>query len=152
MKTTDTISIRGEVSLVLTDTVTGKVKAKRQVNNLVVQGGKDLIAANFAGNAADTVTHIEVGTNSPPTAASLAQTALVSALTPRLTVSESVTANPATIIYGVVIGPGVHTASIGEAGLFTAITDGTMVARTTFAAIPKGADDMLTITWTLIFG
>jgi hypothetical protein len=148
----DMISLRGEVSIVLTDAITGRVKARRNINNLVVQGGKDLIAANFAGTAADTVTHIALGTNTPVTAAASSQTALMDPLTPRVSAADTVTTNPATIEYSAVFGPGVVTASIGEAGLFTASTGGAMVARTTFAAIPKGASDMLTITWTLIFG
>lgn len=150
-KITDGIVIKGQVSIVLTD-VDGKVKARRNISNLVVQGGKDLIAANFAGTAADTVTHIALGSNSPVTAASVAQTALVTPLTPRVSAADTITTNPATIEYSAVFGPGVVTASVGEAGLFTASTGGAMVARTTFAAIPKGADDLLTITWTLIFG
>ena len=84
MKISDSIQIRGEVSIVLRDATTNKVKAKRQVNNLVVQGGKDLIASNFAGNSADTVTHIALGGNDPATAAALTQTVLVDPYTPRV--------------------------------------------------------------------
>ena len=152
MKISDSIQIRGEVSIILRDATTNKVKAKRQVNNLVVQGGKDLIASNFAGNSADTVTHIALGGNDPVTAASLTQTALVDPYTPRVSATETVNSNPASIVYEATFGPGVVVDSIGEAGLFTASTGGIMVARTTFAAIPKDTNDLLTITWTILFG
>lgn len=152
MNIQDSITVRGVVGIVLTDATTGKVKARREVNNMVVQTGKDLIAANFAGLSADTVTHIGVGTNTPATPAASTQTALVDPITPRVSASDTVNTNPATIVYEAVFGPGVAVGSVGEAGLFTASTAGTMVARTTFANIPKGANDLLTVTWTLIFG
>lgn len=152
MNLKETIGIVGIVDIVLQDATTGQIKARRHVNNMVVQSGKDLIAANFAGTSADSVSHIEVGGNTPVTAAANGQIVLVTPLTPRVAATETVNANPATLVYEAVFGPGVVVDSIGEAGLFTAATAGTMVARTTFAAIPKGANDLLTITWTLVFG
>lgn len=148
----ETIGIVGVVDIVLQDATTGQIKARRHVNNMVVQSGKDLIAANFAATSAESVTHIEVGGNDPVTAAANGQTALVDPHTPRVAATETVNSNPATLVYEAVFGPGVVTDSIGEAGLLTASTAGILVARTTFAAIPKGANDLLTITWTLVFG
>lgn len=152
MNLTETISIRGEVKISLIDSKTGIVKAKRNINNLVVQSGKDLIAAVFNGSSTATVTHVELGTNTPVTAAALTQTALVDPVTPRVAVTKTLNSNPATIEYEATFGPGVATGSIGEAGLLTAASAGTLVARTTFASIPKGADDLILVNWTLIFG
>ena len=148
----DLLSIKGKVGLVLSDADTGEIKTRRQVDNLVVQIGKDLIAAKFAGTSTATITHIGFGGNSPVTSASLSQTSLVSAYTPRLAASQVLNSNPATIVYSASLGAGVLTENIGEVGLFTALTGGTMVARTTFTVIPKGPNDLLTITWTIIFG
>lgn len=150
MQLKDNIGVIGQVSIVLMDAETGQIKTRREINNLVVQTGKNLVAANFAGTSSDTVTHIALGGGT--TAASSGQTALVTPYTPRVACTTNVTANPATVVYESTFGPGVVTNSIAEAGLFTASTAGTMVARTTFSAIPKGANDLLVVTWTLIFG
>jgi hypothetical protein len=150
MKLEDTFGTIGQVSIELKDEH-GNVKAKRHINNLVVQVGKDLIAARFAGVVgANGVSHIGLGSGT--TAASLAQTALVTPITPRVATAQTVTANPASIVFTATFAGGVATGSISEAGLFTALTSGTMIARTTFAAIPKAANDVITVTWTLIFG
>lgn len=151
MQIQDTFSPRGEVDIILKDKF-GAVKTKRRINNLVVQTGKNLVAAAFHGSASDTVTHIGVGSNTPPAAASLGQTALVSEVTPRIATGSTLNSDPATIVYTATFGAGVATGDIAEAGLFTALTSGTLVARTTFSSIPKEADDVLEMTWTLIFG
>lgn len=151
MRIQDTFTPRGEVDIILKDK-TGVVKTKRRINNLVVQTGKNLIAAAFHGSTADTVTHIGVGSNTPATAASTSQTALVDEVSPRIAAGSTLNSNPATIVYTATFGAGVATGAIAEAGLFTSLTSGTLVARTTFSSIPKEADDVLEITWTLIFG
>lgn len=149
-KTKDTIGIKGEVELVLYDE-RGNVKTRRKINNLVVQSGKNLIAGVFHGSGSGTITHVGVGTgNTPP---DLAQTALVTEIPGRRPVGTPVLGtSPATITYSVSYAAGQGTGTIGEAGMFTAATAGTMVARTAFTPIPKGANDVLGITWILIFG
>ena len=116
---------------------------------IVVQTGKNLIAANFFGSVSDTVSHIQVGTNSPATAAALSQTALVSPLTPKASATGTLNSDPANIVYTATFGAGVATGNVAEAGL---LASDTLVARTTFSAIPKEADDVIEITWTLNFG
>lgn len=49
--------------------------------------------------------------------------------------------------YVATFGPGVGTAAITEAGIFNAASAGTMLARTAFPVINKGALDTLTLTW-----
>jgi hypothetical protein len=44
-------------------------------------------------------------------------------------------------------GAGVATGAITEAGVFNALTAGTMLCRTVFSVINKGALDTLVITW-----
>ncbi|WP_217468724.1 hypothetical protein, partial [Staphylococcus aureus] len=44
---------------------------------------------------------------------------------------------------------GEATGSVSEAGLFSAITAGTMFSRVTFPAVPKGVGDELKITWVI---
>lgn len=152
MNIKDGIDIRGEVFVRCFNTKTNKEVAKRKISNLVVRGGKDLVASVFAGLSADTVTHVELGSNTPPEAPSASQTELVDPHTPRVSVTPTVSTGPASIVYEAEFGPGVVTGDVAEAGLFTASTGGVMVARTTFASIPKGADDKITVTWTILFG
>ena len=41
------------------------------------------------------------------------------------------------------------TGAITEAGLFNASSSGTMLCRTVFSVVNKGASDAMTITWTV---
>lgn len=152
MEIKNSIDITGQVDILCRDATTKKVKHRRHVNNLVVQGGKDLFASAAAQIATEKVTHIELGENDPATPASLIQTALVSPHTPRVAVSETVNANPASIVFNNTFGAGVVVGDVGEAALYTNLTAGVMVARTTFSSIPKEANDELIVTWTILFG
>ena len=44
---------------------------------------------------------------------------------------------------------GSGTGAITEAGVFNASSGGTMLCRTVFSVVNKGADDSMTITWTI---
>lgn len=48
-------------------------------------------------------------------------------------------------------GPGNAVGAITEAGVFTASSGGTMLARQVFAVINKDSDDSLEITWEITF-
>jgi hypothetical protein len=78
------------------------------------------------------------------------QTALVTesarvALTSTTQVTTTTT-NDA-IQYVATFNPGTATAAITEAAILNAASAGTMLARTVFSVINKGANDTLTITW-----
>ena len=53
MQIQDKINPLGEVDIVLKNKF-GRIKTKRKIKNLVVQTGKNLIAANFFGSVSDT--------------------------------------------------------------------------------------------------
>jgi hypothetical protein len=53
----------------------------------------------------------------------------------------------AVVTYVATFGPGVGTGAIVEAGIFNAASSGTMLCRTVFSVVNKGADDAMTITW-----
>lgn len=150
MKIIDGLPIKGIVSVVCRDTKTGKIKARRQVNNLVVQSGLNLAAAALKGETIVPLSLIALGENDPVTLASIEQTELVSPHTPSVSATVVLNQSPATIVYTATFGAGVVVGDVGEAGLFNA--DDLMGARTTFSNIPKGPDDEITVTWTLIFG
>ena len=41
------------------------------------------------------------------------------------------------------------TGAVTEAGIFNAASGGTMLCRTVFSVVNKGADDSLSVTWTI---
>ena len=140
------IQSAGQVSFVLTDK-NGNVKQQGS-KNLVVNPGLAFIVSRMINTAAAAMSHMAVGTGT--TAAAAAQTALVTesarvALTSSTIVTTTVTGD--SVQYIAAFGPGVGTAAITEAGLFNAASVGTMLARTVFPVINKGANDTLTLTW-----
>lgn len=136
----------GQVSFVLTDE-NGNIKQQGS-KNLVVNPGLAFIVSRMIGTSAAVMSHMAIGTGT--TAAAAAQTALVNestrvALTSSTTVTTTVTNDSAQ--YVATFGPGVGTAAITEAGIFNAASAGTMLARTVFPVINKGALDTLALTW-----
>jgi hypothetical protein len=87
-----------------------------------------------------------LGTSS--TAAAGGQTALVSQTASRVALSSTTVTSNA-VQYITIFTAGVCTGAITEAGIFNASTSGTMLARTVFSVVNKGASDAMTITWTI---
>jgi hypothetical protein len=52
-----------------------------------------------------------------------------------------------TVTYAATFPAGTATGAVTEAGIFNNSTGGTMLCRTTFAEINKGADDALAVSW-----
>ena len=61
--------------------------------------------------------------------------------------SSTVTDNE--IVYVDTFAAGTGTGAITEAGIFNASSGGTMLCRTVFSVVNKGASDAMTITWTV---
>jgi hypothetical protein len=118
----------------------------REIDNLVVTAGKTLVAARLAGGGSN-VTHMAVGTSTA--AASASQTALSSELDRNGLTTSGGTASSNTVQYACTWNAGDGTGALTEAGLFTASSGGTMLARTVFSVVNKGANDSITITWTI---
>jgi hypothetical protein len=142
----DFVKAEGKVTLVLTGS-DGAVKETREVENLVVQVGLNYIASRMKDATATAMTHMEVGTSS--TAASLAQTTLVAAVSASRTALTSTTVTTSSVAYACTFNAGTGTGALTEAGIFNASSAGTMLCRTVFSVINKGAADTLTITWTI---
>lgn len=143
---TDKVKARGLVTFTLIDE-SGKIK-EQQDHNLVVDPGLAYIASRMKDTSAAAMSHMAVGTST--TAEADAQTALLAesarvALTSTTIVTTSVTND--SVQYVATFNPGTGTAALTEAGLFNDPTTGTMLARTVFPVINKGALDTLTITW-----
>lgn len=144
MKTNSSISVVGTPRIVVTDR-DGKVKYDFSVPNLVVTSGKNFIASRMVGTTPAVMSHMAVGTGA--TAAAAGDTTLQTELT-RVALSAS-SATGAVATYTANFAAGVGTGAITEAGIFNASSAGTMLCRTTFPVVNKGADDSMSITWTV---
>ena len=142
---TDELKVTGSVNVVIHDD-SGKQKENFTIPNLVVTTGLAYIASRMKDATATAMTHMAVGTGS--TAAAAGNTALETQLGSRVSLtSTTVTSN--STAYVATFGAGVGTGALTEAGIFNASTSGTMLCRTLFAVINKGAADTMTITWTI---
>ena len=123
----------------------GKVKDSREVKTLVVQAGLDFIASRMKETTADVMSHMGIGTGSSAAASSdttLGTEAARQALT-------STTVNNNAVSYVASFAAGSGTGAITEAGVLNAASGGTLLCRTVFSVVNKGASDSMTITWTI---
>lgn len=147
----DSINVTGEVNILVTDK-DGNIKDKKHIPNLVVTAGKNHIAARIsgllsgAGAEGAIISHMAygIGTIAP----AITDINLVSTLGARRVItgiSHTAATNTVTITANFTGSSG----NITEAGLFNALTGGTMICRTTFGSSPVVVSDTLTITWTI---
>jgi hypothetical protein len=142
----DAIKMTGNLKLVLTDEH-GNVKQEEEIKNLVVTVGKGFIASRMKDATATAMTHMEVGTGT--TAAAVGDTALQTAVASSRVTLTSTTVTTNNVAYVASFPAGTGTGALTEAGLFNASSSGTMLCRTVFSVINKGAADTLGITWTV---
>ena len=143
----DSLKTKGVVQVQLLD-ANGNVKESREIPNLVVNSGLAYIASRMRDATATAMSHMAVGSGS--TAAVAADSALGTqlarvALDSTTLVTTTVT-NDA-VQYVATFAAGTGTGAVTEAGIFNASSAGTMLCRTVFAVINKGALDTLVITW-----
>ena len=141
-----TLKLSGRLTLCLYGP-DGQLKERREVDNLVVGAGLGHIASRMTSTASDVMSHMQLGTGS--TAATAANTALETALSPRnaLTSTTLGGAYNQQLTYLATFIAGEATGTLREAGIFNASSGGTMLCRTVFSAISKGAGDTLEVTW-----
>jgi hypothetical protein len=137
----------GELKIVVTDKH-GKVKEARTEKNLVVTTGLTYIAARMTDTSQPTdMSHMAVGTGT--TAVVIADTALETELARVALTGAEGAPSTNTIVYTASYGAGTGTGALTEAAVLNAASTGTMLCRTVFSAVNKGADDSITITWTI---
>lgn len=147
-ETTDNLTLRGEMRLVLRDEK-GRFKARRVVKNLIVTVGKnDIMDQLLASPTLGKPTHMAVGTGA--VAAAAGDTTL-GAESARVALTSKTRATNVLTMVGD-YAAGVATAALTEAGVLTAASAGDLYSRAVFAAINKGANDTLKITWTYTGG
>lgn len=122
----------------------GNLKEVHNLKNLITDLGKAFIAGRMSASGTPTAMGwMSIGTGT--TAAAGAQTTLVTEGGRVALTSTTVSTN--TVTYVATFGAGVGTGAVTEAGIFNASSAGTMLNRTVFSAINKGASDTITITW-----
>lgn len=128
-----------------------RVIEERNIKNLVVNLGRNTIAARIAGNTQPNVSFMSVGTSG--TGVSYTDTGLITLVSGSNTAISSATVSANVITYSATFSPGVGTGALQEAGLFTGFgsstTSGNLFCRTTFSTVNKGAADTVIITWTV---
>lgn len=122
----------------------GKLKQEQNVKNLVVTTGKGFIAGRMVGTPT-AMSHMAIGSGTADPA--VGDTTLGTELG-RVSLTSSA-ASGAVVTYIASFGAGTGTGAVTEAGIFNAGSAGTMLCRTEFAVLNKGADDSLSITWTV---
>jgi hypothetical protein len=140
----DIVKMKGELRITVTNPE-GNVKHEVVVPNLVVTAGKNFIASRMEGTSSNVMSHMAIGTGT--TAAAVGDTALETQAGRVALTSTTVTTN--SVAYVATFPAGTGTGAITEAGIFNASSGGTMLCRTVFSVINKGAADTLGITWTV---
>jgi len=115
----------------------------RDIDNLVVTTGKGYVASRMKDATATAMSHMAVGTGN--TAAAAGDTAL-GGESARVTLT-STTVSGAVVTYVGTFPAGTGTAALTEAAILNASSSGTMLCRTVFAVVNKGANDSMSIQW-----
>jgi hypothetical protein len=146
------VKLKGSVTVTLTGP-DGNVKQTHTNHNLVVTVGKSYLATwlTAASQAGAFMSYVGLGTSSSGPASG--DTTLGAELSGGgyarvvgvLSSASNVWTNTATF------GPGNGTGALTEAGLFTAITSGTMFAHQVFSTYNKAIGDTLSIVWNVSF-
>jgi len=140
----DNFKLKGRVDLVLSNQ-DGKVKEIITIPNLVVNTGKNFIAARMASAANAVMSHMAVGNGN--VAAAITDTTLGTEIARVALTGNSASAN--SVVYSASFIAGTGTGAITEAGIFNASSGGEMLCRTVFAVVNKTAFDTLNVTWTV---
>ena len=140
----DSSKVTGSVNVVVRGD-DGAIKQEFTVPNLVVDTGLDYIASRMEGTSDAVMSHMAVGTGT--TAAASGDTTLETEAARQTLTSTTVTDNA--VAYVATFAAGTGTGALTEAGILNASSGGTMLCRTVFSVINKGASDSMTVTWTV---
>lgn len=138
------IKATGRLNVVLKDE-SGAVKDSREINNLVVTTGLGYIASRMKDVTEDAMSHMAIGSGT--SAAAAGDTTLGTQLAREALSSTTVAGGVVT--YASSFAAGTGTGAVTEAGILNDATTGTLLCRTVFDVVNKGANDTLAITWTI---
>lgn len=143
----DIVKMKGDVRITVVNQ-SGTVTQEYEYPNLVVNTGKNHMAARLANMTTDgsAITHMAIGTDK--TSPTIVDTSLISQLGARSSVTLAHTVNTSYMTATASFTGGSYASTnICEAGLFTASTAGLLICRTTFAPFTILSTDMVGITW-----
>tara|TARA_B100000586_G_scaffold266046_1_gene238592 strand:- start:436 stop:861 length:426 start_codon:yes stop_codon:yes gene_type:complete len=135
----DDLEMKGRLVIQINDEIV------QEVDNLVVTTGKNYVASRMKDATATAMSHMAVGTNS--TAAAAGDTALGTEAGRAALTSTTVSTN--TVTYVGTFAAGTGTGALVEAGILNASSSGTLLCRTVYTTVNKGANDSMTITWVI---
>ena len=135
----DGLKLKGKLAISLN----GKII--QEVDNLVVTAGKSYVASRMKDATATAMSHMAIGSGS--TAAAASDTALGNQLG-RVALTSTTVSN-AVVTYVASFPAGTGTGAVTEAAILNASSGGTMLCRTVFSVVNKGASDSMTVTWTV---
>lgn len=142
----ENMNLKGHIHITLRGS-DGNIKEERDINNVVVTVGKTYLATWLTAATQATSFMSWIGLGSGVTAANASDTNLETPVGARLQGTLSSSSNIWT--NSRTFGAGASTGTISEAGLFSVVSGGTMFAHQVFTGIPKGASDVLDITWSV---
>jgi len=135
----DALKMKGRLQIHVNDELV------QEVDNLVVTAGKGYVASRMKDTTATAMSHMAIGSGS--TAAAANDTALGNELG-RVALT-STTVSSAVVTYVASFPAGTGTGAVTEAGILNASSSGTLLCRTVFSVVNKGASDSMTVTWTV---
>ena len=135
----DGLKLKGKLAISLN----GKII--QEVDNLVVTAGKGYVASRMKDATATAMSHMAIGSGS--TAAAASDTALGNQLG-RVALTSTTVSN-AVVTYVASFPAGTGTGAVTEAAILNASSGGTMLWSTVFSVVNKGAQDSMTVTWTV---
>ena len=144
MLTNENLKASGSLRVVVTGK-DGSIKEEHDLKNLVVTVGKNFVASRMVGTTSAIMSHMAIGAGT--SSAVIGDTTLGSELG-RVALSGAA-ATSAVVTYSATFPAGTGTGAVTEAGIFNAGSAGTMLCRTVFSVINKGADDAMNVTWTV---
>ena len=135
----DQLKMKGKLQIRLNDEVV------QEIDNIVVTAGKGYVASRMKDATATAMSHMAIGSGS--TAAAASDTALGNQLGRVALTSTTVSA--AVVTYVASFPAGTGRGAVTEACILNAASGGTMLCRTVFSVVNKGASDSMTVTWTV---
>jgi hypothetical protein len=142
MNLNENLKLKGELTITHRGE-DGSIKNVIHIPNLVVTAGKNHIASRMVGTSSTVMSHMALGTDS--TAAAIGNTTLGGEVG-RVTLASSSAVNN-TITYTADFPAGTATGVLREAGILNNSSGGTLLCRTVFATVTKGAGDSISVNW-----
>lgn len=142
----ENLTVTGNVFITIFDEQ-GAVKDTRAIKNLVVTAGKTFIASSILKTTNSPAAMAYMGLGTGTTAAAAGDTTLQTPIASSRVTFASATSSTNIVTYVASFPAGTGTGAVTEAGIFNDVTAGTMLCRTVFSVVNKGANDAMSITW-----